>query len=533
MNTQAHGPQYFSAPNVKTENISLRDFLNVVFQRKKEILIFSGTIFLSVLLFTLITPEIFQSEAKVLIRVGRESLALDPSVDGPTVNLSQSRENEVNSELVIIKSRLLAEQVVDRITPGVFMTSGASESGSTAPPNFLRTTASFIKETLRKVANFFMKKEAQSSASLREAAISKMIGNLKVAVEQKSHVITLSFESQNPQFGQRVLNTFMDLFQDHHIKVHSAQAPPQFFQDQVDKLFLKLQEKENALEKFRADHNIASIGIQKDTLFGQISRIQSDIAELNSQIAASRANNASLKKGLQSRSREVELGRIVGRNSTTSNTIKGRLFDFRIKEAELSARYPDDHRELMEVREQIRLAESALSSDKQTDEVSTGIDPIYQAMQLTLETGRAQLQGELASQKALAEDFKNLKVELAALVKNELTEARLKRDVSLLEEEYLRYRQDVQRTNISRALDMGKVSNLSIIQPATMPLEPIKPKKALNIALGLIMSFFGGISLAFFIEYLDDSLKTNEDVEKRLGLPVLASVPYEESRQCM
>lgn len=187
----------------------------------------------------------------------------------------------------------------------------------------------------------------------------------------------------------------------------------------------------------------------------------------------------------------------------------------------------------MEVREQIRLAESALSSDKQTDEVSTGIDPIYQAMQLTLETGRAQLQGELASQKALAEDFKNLKVELAALVKNELTEARLKRDVSLLEEEYLRYRQDVQRTNISRALDMGKVSNLSIIQPATMPLEPIKPKKALNIALGLIMSFFGGISLAFFIEYLDDSLKTNEDVEKRLGLPVLASVPYEESRQCM
>jgi uncharacterized protein involved in exopolysaccharide biosynthesis len=486
-----------------------------------------------VLLFTYLSPFIYQSEAKVLIRVGRESLSLDPTVDGPTVPLSRSRESEVNSELAIIKSRLLAERVVDHITPTAFLAERGRESDSGASPSFLSTALAIVKKAFGNAVSNSGKDEDQLSESLREKAIAKMANNLRVTAGQKSNVITISFEATNPQFGREVLNTFLNLYQDHHIQVYSAHAPPQFFQDQVDSLFVKLQEKENALEKFRATHNIASIAIQKEMLFAQIGRVQSEIAEINSQIAASKAHNDSLEQGLQSRSREVELGRVAGRKSSVSDTIEARLFDFRIKEADLSGRYPDNHRELLEVRKQIRLAESALSSEKQSDEVRTGIDPTYQAMQLALATGRAQLQAQIARQQTLAKNLQNPKAELAALIKNELSEARQNRDVNLLEDEYLRYRQDVQRTNISRALDASKVSNLSIIQPPTMPFKPIKPKKSLNLGLGFFLALFGGITLAFFLEYHDDSLKTNEDVAKRLGLPVLASIPYEESRLCM
>ncbi len=529
---QPQDSQYLPAPHVPGESISLRDILYVLFLRKKILLLFFGAVFLSVLIFTYLSPEIYQSEAKVLIRVGRESLALDPTVDGPTVALSQSRENEVNSELAIIKSRLLAEQVVDRITPGVFLAAGVDNSDPDGPLNFLRPAIYYIKDAWRKFVPLSIQEEAPSLASLRENAINQMINNLSVAVEQKSHVITIAFESMSSGFSQKVLNLFLTFYQDHHIKVHSTQAPPQFFQDQVGKLSKNLQDKENELETFRADHNIASIAIQKEMLFNQISRIQSDIAEINSQIAASRAHNISLEQGLASRSREVELGRVAGKRSDNTDAIKARLFDFRVKEADLSARYPDDHRELMEVREQIRLAESALSNEKQTDEVTTGVDPTYQAMQLALETGRAQLQGQMASLKALEADLKKPKAELAELVSNEASEARLQREAKLLEGEYLRYRQDMQRTNISTQLDLDKVSNLSIIQSATMPMKPTRPNKALNLALGFFVALFGGISLVFVLEYLDDSLKTKEEVEERLGLYVLASVPCEENKPC-
>jgi uncharacterized protein involved in exopolysaccharide biosynthesis len=532
MEMQAQTPQYFPVPHSATANGSLRDILIILFRRKKAFILFFWAVILAVLFFTYLSPEIYRSEAKVLIRVGRESLSLDPTVDGPTHSLTQSRENEVNSELAIIKSRLLAEQVVDHLTPTVFLAGGTQKTAGDGGPNFLGPALAFVKKALLNGAYIFKNDEATLFDSLRENAIAQMTNNLAVAVELKSNVITVAFEAPSPRFGREVLNIFLDLYQDHHIQVHSTQAPPHFFQDKVDSLLGKLQEKENALERFRATHNIASIDIQKETLFGQISQVQSEISEINSQIAASKAHNDSLEQALRNRSRDVELGRVAGKKSGTSDTIKGRLFDFRIREADLSARYPDDHRELMEVREQIRVAEAALSGEKQSDEVSTGIDPTYQAMQLALETGRAQLQAQIARRQTLEDELRNPQTELAALVKNELAEARQKRDVGLLEEEYLRYRQDVQRTNMSRAMDIDKVSNLSIIQPASMPLKPIKPKKALNLALGFFLALFGGITLAFVLEYHDDSLKTNEDVAQRLGLPVLASVPFEESRTC-
>lgn len=521
--------QYLPAPQNPGETSSLRDILYILFLRKKVFLVFFGTVFLGVVAYTLLGPESYQSEAKVLVRVGRESLALDPTVDGPTVNLLQSREDEVNSELAMIKSRFLAEQVVDKITPAVFLAAGQN-AGSAAERGFLSRVGSFLEKGWRKIVPLSKDEKEEDNSELKEAAIDNMTNSLAVGVEQKSHVITISFESKEPEFSHKVLNLFLSLYQDHHIQVHRSQAPPQFFQDQVDKLNNDLKKKENELEAFRTSHHIASIDIQKEKLFARINQIQSDIAEMNSQIAASKAHNSALEQGLAGRAREVELGRVTGRRENTTDTIKGRLFDFRVKEAELSARYPDDNRELMEVREQIRLAEAALKNEKQTDEVTTGVDPTYQAMQLALETGRAQLKGQSASLQALEGDLDKPKAELAALIKNEIIEGRMQRDVKLLEEEYVRYRQDMQRTIISKDLDSGKVSNLSIIQPATMPLEPIKPRKKLNIAVGFLLALFGGVSLVFLLEYFDDSLKTREDVENRLGLQVLASVPCEESR---
>ncbi len=529
---QPQNQYYLPGPLMPEKNSSLRDILYVLFRRKKVIVFFSGAIFLGVLLFTYISPEIYRSEAKILIRLGRESLALDPTVDGPTVSLSQSRQNEVNSELAIIKSRLLAEQVVDVITPEVFLAGGGNKSGAGSDQNFLRAAASFNRDVWLKISTLFGEKEPVAG-SKKERAVNRLVANLDVAVEQNSHVIMISFESQDPRFSRQVLDSFLTAYQDHHIQVHSSHAPPQFFQEQADSLSAKLQEKENALEKFQATHNITSIDIQKEALFNRISQLQSEITETNSQISASRAHNASLEEALRGRSREIELGRVVGRKSTSIDAIKERLFDFRITEADLAARYPDDHRELRKVREQIKVSEAALGNEKESDEISSGIDPTYQAIQLELEKGRARLQSQIARMEALEDDLKYPREELAALARNELAETRLKRNVGLLEEEYLRFRQDLQRTDISRAMDADKVSNLSIIQPATMHLDPIKPNKTLNLSLGFFLAIFGGITLAFLLEYNDDSLKTKEDVEKRLGLPVLASVPCEESRQCI
>jgi capsular exopolysaccharide synthesis family protein len=66
--------------------------------------------------------------------------------------------------------------------------------------------------------------------------------------------------------------------------------------------------------------------------------------------------------------------------------------------------------------------------------------------------------------------------------------------------------------------------NVWVVEKAETPLTPEKPKKMLNILLGLVLGFCGGIGLAFFIEYLDNTIKTPEEAEERLGLPMLGVI---------
>ncbi len=75
------------------------------------------------------------------------------------------------------------------------------------------------------------------------------------------------------------------------------------------------------------------------------------------------------------------------------------------------------------------------------------------------------------------------------------------------------------------ALAGFKANNVSIQDPAEKPVVPIKPKKLLNIILAMVVGTFGGVGLAFFFEYLDDSAKTIEDIERITKWPFLGNIP--------
>ena len=101
----------------------------------------------------------------------------------------------------------------------------------------------------------------------------------------------------------------------------------------------------------------------------------------------------------------------------------------------------------------------------------------------------------------------------------------LQREIDIANSEYQRYQENLQRAKADADLDSGRISNVSIMQPPSFSQVPIKPRKTLNLLLGLLLGVFGGLGLAFFREYFDSSIKDTVDVEEKLGLPVLASIP--------
>ncbi len=151
-------------------------------------------------------------------------------------------------------------------------------------------------------------------------------------------------------------------------------------------------------------------------------------------------------------------------------------------------------------------------------------------MKLEWEKEQANLQALIARKQFLTEALEKRKADLIKLKEHETVLTGLQREVDIARDEYRQYHDNYQRAKISNALDVGKISNVSIIQPATIPIEPNKSNKRRNVALGVLLGLAGGIGLAYGREFLDDSIKTHEDVKKRLGLPVLATIEYKKAK---
>ncbi|GAJ20693.1 unnamed protein product, partial [marine sediment metagenome] len=81
-------------------------------------------------------------------------------------------------------------------------------------------------------------------------------------------------------------------------------------------------------------------------------------------------------------------------------------------------------------------------------------------------------------------------------------------------------------TLVSEKLGGLKAGNISIIDRAEIPKNPVSPKKKLNLILALLMGIFGGVGLCFIFEYLDNTVKGPDDVERLAGLPSLGVIPY-------
>jgi len=123
----------------------------------------------------------------------------------------------------------------------------------------------------------------------------------------------------------------------------------------------------------------------------------------------------------------------------------------------------------------------------------------------------------------ITEQIEELRQELQSLPQTEIDYARIIREYEVTEKSYRLLQSKLEDARIAEA---EKVQDVKIVNPATVPKTPIKPRKDLAMALGLIVGIVLGAFIAFLVETLDTSIGTIDDLETLLNLPVLAVVPY-------
>ncbi len=511
---------------------SLRDFFYILFRHKWKAILFFIVVMATVAVGTLRASNIYQSEAKLMVRIGRESVTLDPTAAmGQVISVGQSRESEINSELAILRSRELAEKVVDALGPDAFLKKSLenNQNQKAAPHGYFDDFRKKLRQIAAPVGKYLDGIQISPPLADRERALIQFTKGLTIESPKNSNILAITYESESPKLARTAVNKLIDFFMDKHISTHRTPGSYEFFEKEASELRAQLAKVEEELRNLKNKSGVASLDEQRRVILTRLGTLQRDLEETEAALTVSGAKAQALRHdlGTIAPTMVTQKQETVGDLNYGASLMRARLYELHLKEQELLSKYKETSIPVQEIRRQITEAQALLSKEEpaRSRQVTEGVNLNHQQIQLALLTEMAAQSSLQAKLKTLKGQLGEAKQDLKHLNDTETRMVSLQRELSLKETKYRKYYESLEQSRIDQALEMKKISNISIVQPATVLMEPVRPRKGLNLILGFILGLLGGVGLAFFSEYLDHSLKTPQDVEEKLQLPLLASIP--------
>ena len=496
---------------------SLRDVCRIIFKHRIQICsVFLLVVFMAVTGTFLMKP-VYEASAQMLVKLGRESVFV-PAAGNLTPIFNINVEQQVYSEIEIIKSRSLAEKVVAALGPTAIYKSLAEDRSG---------ILNYIMPDKRQE----MTPDERRAASF-ESAVEELMKSLEVGGVRKSNVIQMDFKHEDPQMAAKVLNTLANLYLEHHLEIHKKPQNVRFFSEQTDLLKGKLDEAEEKLNILRKQYNITSLEEQRSLLLKQSSTLSSDLNDTISQEVETEKRIHQLRMQLASVPETISQGVETNENPYLINTLEARLVELQLKEKELLDKYTDESRLVQNVKEEIQVVQQKLAEQdtRRYGSKTSSINPTHQRLKEEVLRNEAEIEALKAKRISQQKYLSGLQDKLEKLNQVELELKQLEQEIEVDRENYKLYLTKVEESRISDAMDTEKISSVTLIGPAWPPSKPVSPRVKLNILIGIFLGIFASLSLAFFREYLDDRIEKIEDVEKGLQLPVLASIPIYKHR---
>lgn len=490
---------------------SLRDILHILFRHEGKIVVFFSVVMALTLLAAVFMQNVYRSEAQLMLRLGRENLSLDPTITvGQTVGVMQDRENELLSELRILQSRELKNEVVERLGVGDF-TQTVDEGGGHGVMTALK-----MKDTL----------------TPREKAVVKLERGLDIRVLDDSAILEIAYEDHDKEFAQKVVQHIVDLYMEKHIAIHQTAGSYEFFAQQALSLKQRLAELDEQLRELKTTAGVSSLPDQRRVLTNRLDEVERQRAEVDAAVAVSEARATALAKIVAETPEQRVLEEATGFNNPAAAAMREQLYLLKLREKELTSKYELTSLPVQAIREQIAKAEQLLAGEQPVlSHVTRGLNDAHSQLQIQLLEENARLASLKAQREAVIGQQLKVRELLDSTNTSDVKIGRLEREREITERNYQRYAQNMEDSRIDDALETEKISNVRIVQAATAPLDPVSPKKMRNLLLGFALAVLGAIGLALACEYVDHTLKTPEDVHKHLSLPVLASVPRTHKNQ--
>jgi capsular exopolysaccharide synthesis family protein len=329
--------------------------------------------------------------------------------------------------------------------------------------------------------------------------------NLTVEPETGTSLVLLKYKHPEPEMAKKVANTLADVFVKNNLdrETKGSTNAADLLAKQIADLQLRIQREQEERLNYATNHNLPTdINNSPD-------------ANLEAKRLATYSNQLLEAENLR---KEAKAKYEAAASATDPNAIPEVRDDGRIqklretldrlqqKRAELLVIYTPEWPDVKKVDEQIKPIQEAL--DKAPREIVASLKSRYEAAasrENSIKESYSHQTGVTSAQSAA-------QIQLSVLMQN-------------LETDKQTYNTLLQRERELQITKNDKPNNVRVTDYGKLPREPIGPPRLRNIAIAFLLSLMAGIGLAFLLDYLDDTLKTVDDVDRYIHLPALALIP--------
>lgn len=480
------------------DRLDIVEYWRAVNKRKWSIVAFALAIALLAGVVVFVMTPIYRATATLMIEPSKQKIVT--TIEDVYGGIGASREH-YQTQVEVLKSREVALKAIVRLK-----LYDHPDYDPRAPKKGL--------DALFESIGFFTQEDPPewTEENLAEAVLGGFSKRLSIEPIRLSQLVTISFESPDPALAAKVVNTVAAAYidNDRDARYEMTRQASAWLQGRLASLKDKLTQSEEALQGFREKKGIADIKAAAQSGAGEA------VQQLTMQLVSSRARRAEAEnayKAIKGAAESKELGSLPAvLRSLVVAEAKRQEADAERKMSEISQRYGKEHPKHVQAQGELTTARENVK--RQIDVVVASITQEYEAARGT--------------ERALESTLAQARSSVVSLNRQEFGLSVLEREVESNHQMYDMFMKRAKETNIAGDLH---ASVARVIDPASAPSAPVKPKKMLTIAAALMAGIFFGIMMALLADRLDNTLKRAEDVETRLRLPILSVLPLLGSKE--
>jgi len=506
--------EVFKEMHASEEVIHLRDYWNIFVKRRNVAILTFAVIFGVTALYTFMVSSVYEGSTQVLVDLENNPTMTFTDGGSPYLQL-KSFNDYFNTQKQILTSRTFSDRVVRKLQLDKSLYFQAQKRANSEA--LLASIKASIGDTIK---SFFPDKKPASEQFLKiepymelDSALTNMLlDNMTVVPGGKANILKINFTSGDPRVAAAMANGIADTYIEHNldIRVKPYKDAVEWLSTRMVDLRTKVEESEKALQLYREGKGIVSFESKENVLVQRLQELVTQLVQAGMKRQEAEVRYNQIKSVIDKPELLSTVPDIM--NNMVIQNLRIEELNLRKKISEFSEKYGPKHPQLVRAKSELEMARKNLLDEARK----------------MLNAAKTDFDISLNRENSIKKTIEDQKTEVLDLGRKAIEFNVVAGEADNNKRFYELLLKKLQEASLSSGIT---ISNVQVVDRAVTPDAPVRPKKGLYTLLGAIVGAFTGIFLVFFADYMDDTVKTPDEVEKLLRLPFLGVIPAMKEKE--